>query len=435
MDSDGNVGNLNRLPTVEFHHASGDPSRPTAEAVAIAQDRIRAVGSNEEVRRLANSKTRVVDARGRTIIPGLIDAHVHLLIAPEIVDERSLRDYERTRLPGILTNFLRHGITTIRSTGDPLPYIAQLRDRMDQALSGPRLIITGPNPSSPGGHPATTVCRNNPFCRRTLAREVENEEQARQVVRELVQAKVDAVKMVVDDLAIEGVPPLFDAIVAALVNETHRNGLRIIAHVSMSRDLEATTHLAELGVDEFVHPPLNYKNIPDSAGISQIAAVLVARKLPVTTTVSFSDGYKDAAGVERTTEGSPYTPAMRQCFERNLNAVGALADAGVKLVLGTDWFNGPVRFDDPRSLPGAQTLHEMELLHRAGLSTSAIVTAATRNAAEALGIVDRVGTIAEGKLADLAVLDGDLLQDFSALQRTVAVFKRGAVVSGSLPNR
>jgi imidazolonepropionase-like amidohydrolase len=72
----------------------------------------------------------------------------------------------------------------------------------------------------------------------------------------------------------------------------------------------------------------------------------------------------------------------------------------------------------------------MELLRRAGLSTAAILAAATRSAAEVLGISDKVGTIAEGKLADLVVLDGDLLQDFSTLRRTVAVLKSGRVVNG-----
>jgi imidazolonepropionase-like amidohydrolase len=75
----------------------------------------------------------------------------------------------------------------------------------------------------------------------------------------------------------------------------------------------------------------------------------------------------------------------------------------------------------------------MDLLRRAGLSPPAVLAAATRNAAEALGIVDKVGIIAEGKLADLVILDGDLLQDFSALHRPIAVLKSGRLAHGSLP--
>jgi imidazolonepropionase-like amidohydrolase len=421
---------------------TGDSNRPTAEAVALGGERIRAVGPNEEIQRLAGPKTRIVDLDGRTVIPGLIDAHVHLLLAREIVDEPSLRHFERTALPKIMTGFISHGITTVRSTSDPLPYIAQLRDRLERGqLVGPRLLITGPSPSSPGGHPATTVCRDNPFCRQGVAREIQSEEQARQVVRELARAKVDAVKVVIDDF-FGKVPALSDAVISALVDETHRAGLRIIAHVSVTKDVATAKRLLELGLDEFVHLPVNYVNTADPAEVSQIAAMLVGRHIPVNTTVSMGDAYRDTTGAERGFWGNhpPYTPAMRQSLERVLKTVLGFADAGVKLVVGTDWVlrrragDGFV-LDDPRVLPGALTLYEMEVLHRGGLPTPAILTAATRNGAEALGIIDKVGTIAEGKLADLVVLDGDFLQDFSALHRTVAVFKGGRVVHGVLPER
>ena len=413
---------------------TGDSSRPMAEAVALRGERIRAVGPTEQIRRLAGPKTRIVDLDGRTVIPGLIDAHVHLLIAPEIVDERSLRNYEQTALRAVMTGFISHGITTVRSTGDPLPYIVQLRDRMDQTVTAPRLVVTGPVASSPGGHPATTICENNPFCRQGLAREVENEAQARQAVHELTRAKVNAVKVVIDD-KIGRAPALSEQVVAALVDESHRAGLRVIAHVSIAKALPATQRLAELGLDEFVHPPFDALTVPDAAEVSQISALLATRKIPVTTTVSAFDAYRDSAGVERASFGFPLSPRMRQRFAQGLSAYRVFADAGVKLVVGTDWFATAVKFDDPRLLPGAQTIHEMELLQRGGLSTSQILTAATRNAAEALGISDRLGTIAEGKVADLVVLDGDLLRDFSALHRVVAVLKGGRLAHGALPGR
>jgi imidazolonepropionase-like amidohydrolase len=242
--------------------------------------------------------------------------------------------------------------------------------------------------------------------------------------------------------------------ISALVDETHRAGLRIIAHVSVTKDVVTARRLLELGVDEFVHlsvsnrngarfalVPINDLSPPNPAEVSQIAGMLVARNIPVTTTVSNGDAYRDTTGVERILFGGspPYTPAMRQRLEWVLNTVREFADAGVKLVVGTDSGGPPpsnsVVRDDPRLQPGARTLHEMEVLHRAGLSTPAILTAATRNGAEALGIIDKVGTIAEGKLADLVVLDGDFLQDFSALHRTVAVLKGGRVVHGTLLER
>jgi len=415
---------------------TADATRPATEAVAVAGERIQAIGLGNEIRSLAGPKTRIVDLRGRTVIPGLMDAHVHLLVGSMITDEGSLRAYERGVLPKQMASFIRHGVTTIRSTADPLPYIAQIRDRLQRdQLTGPRLLITGPTPCSPGGHPATTVCRDNLFCRQGVSRELDSEEQARQLVRELVRANVDAVKVTLENRfpVNPKVQLLPDAVLAALVDETHRSGRRIIAHAPI------TKHFVEMGIDEFVHL---YGTATEA---SEMAAVLVHQNIPVTTTLSIGDAYRDTTGGERNVWGTPYSPRMRQSFEDTLKPTGKLrifADAGVKLVVGTDWNDGAdwartddVRLDDARLAAGAETLHEMELLRRAGLSTQAILTAATRNAAEAFGIIDRVGTIAQGKIADMVILDGDLLQDFSTLRRPVAVVKAGRIVHGALPDR
>ena len=246
---------------------TADATRPATEAVAVAGERIQAIGLGNEIRSLAGPKTRIVDLRGRTVIPGLMDAHVHLLVGSMITDEGSLREYERGVLPKQMASFIRHGVTTIRSTADPLPYIAQIRDRLQRGeLTGPRLLITGPTPCSPGGHPATTVCRDNLFCRQGVSRELDSEEQARQLVRELVRANVDAVKVTLEDRFVNPkVQLLPDAVLAALVDETHRSGRRIIAHAPI------TKHFVEMGIDEFVHL------FGTATEASEMAAVLVQR--------------------------------------------------------------------------------------------------------------------------------------------------------------
>jgi imidazolonepropionase-like amidohydrolase len=267
--------------------------------------------------------------------------------------------------------------------------------------------------------------------------EPRSEEQARQAVRELARAKVDAVKIVIDD-RFPDIPPLSDSIVAALVDEAQRSGLRAIAHmghVMVGADISTARRLIELGLDEFVHPPFFAAEAePGPDDVSQLAKMLSGRKVPVDTTLSQFDAYKSASGVEQAPSGAPYTPVRRQSLERMLKIVPLLAEAA-RLVVGSDWIERPHNADDPRLMAGARTLHEMEILRRAGLTTTDIVTAATRNGAEALGIADKLGTIAEGKLADLVILNGDLLQDFSALHRPIAVLKEGRLAHGTLPDR
>ena len=120
-------------------------------------------------------------------------------------------------------------------------------------------------------------------------------------------------------------------------------------------------------------------------------------------------------------------------LEQMLRTVAAFHTAGVPLVVGTDCCQG-AQIGDPRLQPGARTIHEMDLLERAGLPREAILAAATRLAANALGVSETVGTVAPGKVADLVVLAGDPRQDFCVLHNPVAVLRAGRLVSGALPD-
>jgi imidazolonepropionase-like amidohydrolase len=171
------------------------------------------------------------------------------------------------------------------------------------------------------------------------------------------------------------------------------------------------------------HPPFNIAVEPVPEEVSRLATMLGQKHVAVTTTVSVFDAYGAPSSGQRSSTGATYTNATRkEPFDRLMRIIPILAEAGVTLVTGTDWVDRLVNIDDEHLMPGAKTLHEMDLLRRAGLSTQAVIDSATRNGADALGVPKNVGTIAEGKLADLVIIDGDLLDDFSALHRTIAVF-------------
>jgi imidazolonepropionase-like amidohydrolase len=153
---------------------------------------------------------------------------------------------------------------------------------------------------------------------------VANEDQARQVVRDLTVGRgIDQLKVVIEHASS---PTPAAAVLAALVDESHRSGRPVIAHASGGMK---TSDLVGAGFDELVHVPWSGL---DDAGF---ASTLVERKLRVTTTVSNFEAYKGAAGEEFFLFGFTYNPGIRQAFERAVRSVRVFADAGVKLAVGS----------------------------------------------------------------------------------------------------
>ncbi len=158
----------------------------------IKENRILAVENEVS----SDAGSNVIDANGKTVLPGLIDTHVHLLVEEMASQPRSSEELEtfiRNGLPDRLQAYLETGITTIMSTGDFLPAIKGVRDSIRAGnLSGPRIFTSGPVFTAQGGHPAVTVCGrfdeagDNPWCREHISIEVETREEARKAVDSLV---------------------------------------------------------------------------------------------------------------------------------------------------------------------------------------------------------------------------------------------------------
>jgi imidazolonepropionase-like amidohydrolase len=128
--------------------------------IGIAGDRIRSVSSSP----IAGS--RQIDARGRFLMPGLIDCHIHLLNMWTAKDEATMAADIETELPERLKAFLTAGVTTVKSVGDSEDDILRVRAGLASGeLAGPRLLATGAAFCAPGSHPATTICGQNPWLR------------------------------------------------------------------------------------------------------------------------------------------------------------------------------------------------------------------------------------------------------------------------------
>ena len=252
-----------------------------------------------------------IDGAGKTALPGLIDSHVHVLTG---ATEAETRAFIKDRLQERLQSFLRHGVTTVKSVGDPTELILKVRqDLRDGTLAGPRLLVVGPVFTAPGGHPAVTVCSGSDWCRANLAVEVDSEQEARRHVRRLVEAGVDAIKLVYGGGNVRGIrlEKLRPEVMNAIVAEGRSMGVLVTAHV---QDESSLLEVLAAGVSGVEHGPFGP---PTSSAIAQ------AFKNPERSLVPTFTGLA-AAGLPE---------ALQQS---KLQAVGELHKAGVRIVVGTD---------------------------------------------------------------------------------------------------
>ena len=367
--------------------------------IAISGDRIVGIFSEGEPR----EGDLTIDAGGRTVMPGLIDSHVHVIVDRTVVDQETLDEYIENSAKRNLADFLAHGVTTIKSAGDPEDAILELRQLIEEGkVEGPRLLVVGPVLSAPGGHPSVTLFADNSWVRERLVAEMARVEDVKETIDRLAGKGVDGVKIVYqgsddgsqtylygDRISIRRLPR---EIMEAIIEESHRHGLRVTAHTF---EEEGVIPVVEAGVDSLEHG--------------------VVVKSPVSETV-----------VEMLREaGVFYIPTLQvfraaEARERAMANLKQLSEAGVKIVLGTDTVG---------STPaGANTISEAERMVEAGMSPAQVIQAATRTAAEHLGRGDDLGTLETGKLADLIIVEGDPLENISVLRTPWMVMKDGRVV-------
>lgn len=141
-----------------------------------------------------------IDGRGKTLMPGLIDTHIHVFggsfTGKRGFGEQALRAELANEVPERMMAYLRHGVTTVKSTGDALTLILELRELLKSGrLIGPRLLVAGPGFTAPGSHPAILLERD-PWWRGQHTVEVDRPDEARTQVRRVAATGVDAIKLV-----------------------------------------------------------------------------------------------------------------------------------------------------------------------------------------------------------------------------------------------
>ena len=364
--------------------------RPIVDGTVVVVDgRITAVGPSGRV--AVPPGATIVNAAGKTVMPGLWDMHAH---------------FEQVEWGPI---YLAAGVTTIRDVGNELEFIVAARDAVAAGKGiGPRMllagIIDGPGPNGLGAIRAATA------------------DEARRRVQRYHDAGFVQIK-IYSSVALD--------VLRAIATEAHRLGMTVTGHVPEGMNAFAAI---DAGLDQINHA--QYLTAVADAGPETLIAALRKHKTVVDPTLalyellarpttqpieSFEPGIRKVARELETPLGgfgsSPeVAPMHRRQFDEEVALVGKLHRAGIPIVAGTD-----------QSVPGHSLHRELELYVRAGFSPLEALQAATIVPARAMKAESDSGTIEPGKLGDLIVLDGDPLDDIHNTRRIFRVVTGGRV--------
>ena len=367
----------------------------------IRGGRIVAVGKRVK---LPAGVTRI-DATGKTIIPGLINAHGHV------------------NSPEQLGVYLRDGITTVFSLGGDKEFALRKQCALAPPGTVPHLYVAGPIQDStaiPGAVAVTTP------------------EQARRSVDELIVNKPDIVKVRIDDF-LGARPKMSPEVYQAVIDEAHKNGYRTAAHVVLLDDAKG---VLRAGVDYIAHS-VRDREVDDefirlmkehhafySPTLTREVAVFTYSETPA----FFSDPFflKEADPAEMAKMSDPkHQESVRndraaQWYKDHLpiamHNLKALSDAGIVIAMGTDSGGGPGRFQ------GYFEHLELEYETKAGLTPMQALVSATSGAAQAVNISQQAGTLEKGKWADFVVLNANPLDDIRNTRAIDSVWIGGVQV-------
>ena len=404
---------------IQAGHVIVDADKPALGASTV-------VVENGRIARIENGATApagatIVEMRTKTVLPGLIDAHVHFTQDSGLPWYTSLRTkYSEPYAAATgLKNALitaRAGFTTVRDAGGPMLASLAMRDAIDEgSFPGPRILVAGTALSIAGGHADGTV---------GLAPEIADAinsatpqlgvctgpEECAKAVRLIAAKGVNVIKFmatggVLDDGAMGLEQHFTDAEMKAIVDTAHQLGLKAMAHAHGARGIEAAVRA---GVDSIEHG--TFADDADIALMRQKGTYMVA------TLMAFR-------GLELYMGKGIYTANTEAKARRTLGewgkALGRAYKAGVRIALGTD----------AAVFPHGRNAEEIGLMvAKAGMTPRDALIAATKGGADLLGLSAETGTLDIGKSADLIAVEGDPLTDPAAVLHIAFVMVEGRVV-------
>src|SRR5713226_1438496 len=378
------------------------------QTIVIEDGKIARVGSSAEIK--APADAMLVDLSNATVLPGLIDAHVHLTADPDFITEQLGISIPREALIGAKNAriTLQAGFTTVRNVGADAYADVALRDAINAGdVPGPRMLVSGPAMGITGGH-----CDNNLLSYEyhvTSDGVADGIAAVQQKVRQNIKYGSDLIKVcATGGVVSKGDDPQASQYtleeLKAIVADAHRLGRKVAAHAHGAQGIRWAS---EAGVDSVEHA-----SYIDDAGIAEMKK----NGTYLVPTLYLGDWFLENAEKNHVPDfllvkAKAVMPAARK------NVAHAFA-SGVKVAFGTD----------AAVYPHGLNAHEFAVMVKLGLGPLQAIQAATVNDADLLGWSDKVGTIEPGNWADIIAVDGDPVKDVTTLEHVKFVMKGGEVV-------
>jgi imidazolonepropionase-like amidohydrolase len=433
-------------------------------ALIIEGDRIKSIVQNSS--EIPKKGDGVIDARGKFILPGYIDTHVHffqsggLFTRPDAVDLTSVRPYKdevaliKQKLPDAFARYLRSGITSVLDIGGPL-WNFEMRKIANSTAKAPRVAAAGPLISS--------VSRPQLDLGDPPIVKIDTPEQAREMVRKLAAQKPDYIKIWYIVPPAQSPSPgasptagqsdieraaIFRPVVHAVVDESHRLKLRVAVHAT---ELEAARASVEEGADLLVH------SVTDKPVDDAFVKLLKEKHTILTPTLVVFERYgrtfankleltpeekawgnpeviasldvtkipadKQPERLKKAMENpQPVLDSIQKTYDVALKNLKTLEDAGVTIATGTDAGN-------IGTIHGPAIFREFQLMKQAGLTPMQILQCTTANAAKTFGgdTGAKIGSLKPGNFADLVILKSNPLDDIKNTSDIDSVMKNGVI--------
>ncbi len=407
----------------------GSGGAPLHDAsVLVVGGRIVLIGEGGTLQ--VSEDAEVVDGTGKTLIPGIINLHGHVGLTKGLTQAQ--QNYTRDNVVDNLRTYAGYGVTTTTSLGTDLDLVLGVRDAVNQGnISGAARVVTALQGFTvKDGYPTHVPGVKG------LALEVGTPQEARRHVDRLADTGAEMVKMWVDSHH-GNFQKLGPRLFGAIIDQAHKRGLIAAAHLY---ELEDAKRLVAAGLDLIAHSVrdgevdsdlirrLLAKEVTYAPTLTREQSTFVYADSPAWLEDAFFSGGIDASvlqGLRITLRESqaknPEQGINRENFRVAMRNLKRLADAGVKIGFGTD--TGP-----PARFPGYFEHWEAELMVQAGLTPMQVIVAFSKNASEALGIDRDLGTLAEGKIADMILLNSNPLGNVRNLRDIHTVYLAGRAV-------